>query len=220
LQHLIDGYNVIRGDARLREAERRGLECGRAALLRLVSLFAQRRRKHAFTVVFDRHNQPDGIETPNGAPSNVKSACAHSADDWLRLKVRNAKQPQELVVITDDRELGGACRQLGAAVWPAEKLLRLMRPEAKETPEKSNLRSAASEKAVYAQELLRHDLRTAKFSNAVQTYALRALEKHWADATANDLSAELRRSVPRDGLSDERIRLLDSLVRNVFSEFH
>ena len=82
MRWLIDGYNVIRRDPELAQHEARGLEDGRAALLRLVA-GAARTSGDAFTVVFDGARRGGGVPA-GGQVQVVFSRPPETADDVLR----------------------------------------------------------------------------------------------------------------------------------------
>ncbi|MBF0569963.1 MAG: NYN domain-containing protein [Candidatus Omnitrophica bacterium] len=112
-QFLIDGYNLIRKDPRLTELS---LEGGRAGLIR----FIQDARPHGsprniITVVFDGQ---EGIESfPSPAGVTVIFSRGESADDVIKRMAEDCSRPAEMIVVTDDRDLGHFCRSMGAEVW-------------------------------------------------------------------------------------------------------
>ena len=78
-------------------------------------------------VVFDGAGG-DRLAQRYGALEVVWSG-ARSADDLIEALVR--RQPRDCIVVTDDRELGRRCRDLGARVEPAAVLIgRIQRPHA------------------------------------------------------------------------------------------
>lgn len=119
MRWLIDGYNVIRLDPDLRGAEARGLEPGRAALLRLVAV-AARRCADDFTVVFDGAHVPG----PESAPGQVEvlfSRPPQTADDVL---IRLAGQWRDgAIVVSSDRRVQDAARRAGCPVLAVDAFL-------------------------------------------------------------------------------------------------
>jgi len=116
---LIDGYNVIRRDPDLKSVEARGLQAGRAALLRLVAEAAGR-SADLFTVVFDGAPIP-GVAAPPGRLQVIFSRPPQRADDVL---VRMARQyGNGAVVVTSDRAVQDAARRAGCAVLGAAEFL-------------------------------------------------------------------------------------------------
>lgn len=63
--------------------------------------------------------------TPNAWPPK---AAANSADDEIVRLVRSGAQPQEIRVVTSDKALTDRVRDLGAAVYPAERFRDLIDP--------------------------------------------------------------------------------------------
>jgi predicted RNA-binding protein with PIN domain len=116
MKWLIDGYNVIRRDAELRDAEGAGLEAGRTALLSLLARLA-REVGDDFTVVFD------GARRGGGAPGAgrvqvVFSRPPDTADDVLRRLA--ATHREGAVVVTSDRAVQDSAWRAGAVVVGAE----------------------------------------------------------------------------------------------------
>lgn len=119
MQWLVDGYNVIRREPDLAGAEERGLQAGRAALLRLVG-DAARRSGERFTVVFD--GAPVGA--PAGSAGQVEivfSRPPQKADDVLRTLAQRWREAA--VVVTSDRMVQDAARRAGATAVTAEAFL-------------------------------------------------------------------------------------------------
>jgi predicted RNA-binding protein with PIN domain len=116
---LIDGYNVIRRDPELAGIERRSLEEGRAALLRLLAV-AARTTGDEFVAVFD------GARSPVAAPGDrqvrvVFSSPPETADDVL---IRMARERGAgAIVVTSDRTIQGAARRARAVVVAADMFL-------------------------------------------------------------------------------------------------
>ncbi len=127
--YLIDGYNVIRRDPRLREVEnRQGLEAGRAALvsqLKTLAVLASTRT----TIVFD--GSGDVVSpTPTGHPNLriIFSIPPANADAKIVAMVRGNKTPEQVAVVTADQELSWQVRKAGAAVVSTENFEALRRP--------------------------------------------------------------------------------------------
>jgi uncharacterized protein len=125
MRWLVDGYNVIRRDPDLAQHEARGLEDGRAALLRVIA-GAARASGDPFTVVFD------GARRSGGAPASgqvqvVFSRPPETADDVLR---RLAAQLRSgAVVVSSDRAVRGAAERAGAVAVTTEQFLTALDSE-------------------------------------------------------------------------------------------
>jgi predicted RNA-binding protein with PIN domain len=112
---LVDGFNVLHAGV-LKGRDRAGWWKAEAQL-RLV------RRVERFSpadveliVVFDdAREHSERCEAPASAP-RLTLVFAPSADDWLVRTVRKAKAPQEIAVVTGDRQVQGRVRHAGARV--------------------------------------------------------------------------------------------------------
>ena len=121
MRWLVDGYNVIRGDPDLRDAERKGLGQGRAALLRLVAV-AVERSGDPFTVVFDGEPRGQG-STPATSRITVRFSLApQKADDLLVAEAR--RLGSGAIVVSSDRTVQDAARRAGATAVPAGAFIR------------------------------------------------------------------------------------------------
>jgi predicted RNA-binding protein with PIN domain len=116
---LIDGYNVIRRDPELAELDRRSLEAGRRALLRLMARVARGSRDE-FLVVFD------GARVDASAPSGGQVRALFSlpperADDVLARLAR--QHGAGAIVVTSDSVIQAAARRARSAVVSADVFL-------------------------------------------------------------------------------------------------
>ena len=128
MRWLVDGYNVIRRDAELRDAERDTLEAGRAALLALVARLAKEVGDD-FVVVFDGARRTGGAPT-GGRLQVVFSRPPETADDVLRRLATTHREGA--VVVTSDRAVLDAARRAGAVGVGAEAFLAAARREARD----------------------------------------------------------------------------------------
>jgi predicted RNA-binding protein with PIN domain len=125
MRWLIDGYNVIRRAPELAQHEARGLEDGRAALLRLIAA-AARTSGDPFTVVFDGA-RPAGGAPAGGQVQVMFSRPPETADDVLRrlaLALRSGA-----VVVSSDRAVRDAAERAGSAAVTAEQFLAAIEPD-------------------------------------------------------------------------------------------
>lgn len=131
MRWLIDGYNVIRRDPRLAQQEARGLEDGRAALLRLVA-GAARTSGDPFTVVFDGARRAGGA--PAGGQVQVMfSRPPETADDVLRRLASELRSGA--VVVSSDRAVRDAAERAGAAAVTAEQFVAALTPGEDDDPD-------------------------------------------------------------------------------------
>jgi predicted RNA-binding protein with PIN domain len=119
MRWLIDGYNVIRRDPELAQHETRGLEDGRAALLKVVA-GAARASGDPFTVVFDGARRTGGVAA-GGQVQVVFSRPPETADDVLRRLASELRSGG--VVVSSDRAVRDAAERAGAAAVTAEEFL-------------------------------------------------------------------------------------------------
>ena len=131
MRWLIDGYNVIRRDPELAQHEARGLEDGRAALLRLVA-GAARTSGDPFTVVFDGARRAGGA--PAGGQVHVMfSRPPETADDVLRRLASELRSGA--VVVSSDRAVRDAAERAGAAAVTAEQFVAALMPGEDDDPD-------------------------------------------------------------------------------------
>jgi len=123
---LVDGYNVIRHDAEMRDRETGRLEAGRAALLALLAGVAREVRDD-FTVVFDGAHRGGGAPT-GGRVQVLFSRPPETADDVLRRLA--AAHREGAVVVTSDRAVLDSARRTGAVGVTAAAFLDAVRREA------------------------------------------------------------------------------------------
>lgn len=109
---LIDGHNLIGRlpDLRLDDPD------DEAKLVARLRTYCARTRKRV-TVVFDR-GLPGGHswELSGGGVETVFAATGHTADGILCERVRRARDPRGLTVVTSDREVIAVARARGARV--------------------------------------------------------------------------------------------------------
>jgi predicted RNA-binding protein with PIN domain len=134
---LIDGYNVIRRDPDLAGLDRRSLDEGRRALLRVIA-HAARTSRDDFVVVFDGARRGAG-PPPAARVTIVFSEPPEKADDVL---VRMAREGGAgVAVVTSDRAVQDAARRARTAVISAD--LFLHRLSAIDSPEPTDRRATA-----------------------------------------------------------------------------
>ena len=119
-QFLVDGYNVMK---KVPDLSQRRLEDGRAGLIR----FIRERRpqgsdRNGITVVFDGQEDVVGVVEP-ATDVRVVFSRGMSADDHIREWVEHAPDPQNIICVTDDRELALACRHRGARIWSVDEFI-------------------------------------------------------------------------------------------------
>lgn len=120
LFYIVDGYNVIKRSAPfcelpLRQARERFF------------LFLENRRPHGsvrnrLAVVFDGSAQVFGFK--DNRTFEIIFTSGESADEKIKEMVRAQKDPRNIVVVTDDRDLGYAVRREGARIMSCAVFLK------------------------------------------------------------------------------------------------
>jgi len=114
---LIDGHNLIgRGqlpDLRLDDPE------DEAKLVARLRAYCARTGKRV-TVVFDRGLPGGRSELSGGGVKVVFASAGHTADGILRERIRRARDPRGLTVVTSDREVIAAAQAREARVMRSE----------------------------------------------------------------------------------------------------
>jgi len=119
MKWLVDGYNVIRRDAELRDRETSSLEAGRQALVVLLAGVA-REIADDFVVVFDGARRTGGA-AGGGRVQVIFSRPPETADDVLRKLATTYREGA--VVVTSDRAVADSVRRRGAHPVPSAVLL-------------------------------------------------------------------------------------------------
>lgn len=123
---LVDGFNLLH--AALLGGEDRSewwKASGRARVLEAVAAATHEEERDRVWVVFDG-SRPAPAPAQNGCETDrLQSVFAPSADDWLVRRVKDAADPTQVVVVTNDRKLANRTRHLGARlVSPSDFLSR------------------------------------------------------------------------------------------------
>jgi predicted RNA-binding protein with PIN domain len=122
---LVDGYNVVHA-VLLGGRDRTQpwwTEARREQLLARVEALGIEGAE--VWVVFD--GPRPGPEAPAPGPRRVRCAFAPRADEWLVRRVRAARDPARVAVVTADRRLAGRARHAGAQVVTPRAFLGLDR---------------------------------------------------------------------------------------------
>ena len=115
---LLDGYNVLRKVRRFADLS---LADGRTALIRFVQESRpQGSPRNSVTIVFDGREDVFFLDSPSDV--RVIFSKGESADDVIKRMVQESRSPRDIVLVTEDRELGYFCRSLGAAIWSVAQL--------------------------------------------------------------------------------------------------
>ncbi|MCK4244205.1 MAG: NYN domain-containing protein [Candidatus Omnitrophica bacterium] len=135
---IIDGYNLIWAAPELRKKvlkEVKGINLaeGRKALLHFLDLYQRGHPKLDITVVFD------GKEEVFPFPSlhqRIKAfyTKGETADSLIKRIVEDEKKPQEILVVTSDKELKGRVKERGAQVIGSLNFFKRISPAKKRSP--------------------------------------------------------------------------------------
>ena len=113
-QVIVDGYNLIRNDLTLSVIEARSLDAGRRALIsRLSTTFDL--RANDLTIVFDGSAAPLPVPASErfGSIKVVFSRQGETADTVIKRLIAAAPPGQQVVLLSDDRELRSAAEARG-----------------------------------------------------------------------------------------------------------
>jgi predicted RNA-binding protein with PIN domain len=112
IHYIIDGYNVIKQVSFLTG---RKLQHGREGLVKFIETYKPHgSARNQVTVVFD--GQEDVVSPNMKTQVKVIFSSGKSADDVIKKKVEQAKNPRTIVVVSDDKEIKFYCRSVGAKV--------------------------------------------------------------------------------------------------------
>jgi predicted RNA-binding protein with PIN domain len=124
LHYLIDGYNVIH---QMPECDSLKLETQRLKLVQFIENHRpQGSVKNKVTIVFD--GQGGHLQSSISSMVETIFSVGESADEKIKSIVEDSKNPKNIIIVTDDRDIQIAVRKSGASIMPvAEFLLKLKR---------------------------------------------------------------------------------------------
>ena len=124
---IVDGYNVIKRCWELTSKERESLLTARQELIGWLSDYLHKRPGIEIIIVFD--GREDVIGTLPRTPSGISVMFANeTADTRIKDIVRRDPNPRIITVVTDDREVANAVKDLGAKVKSVTELTGLIHP--------------------------------------------------------------------------------------------
>jgi hypothetical protein len=149
------------------------LEDGRRGLVRFVEANRpQGSFRNSITIVFDGRSDIWGSASSGEVRvlfSQGQGCAAATADDLIKQIVEASATPGDIILVTDDRDLGYFCRAHGAQLWSVAQFLAQARKKG------AVLKSGV------------------RFKGAAAKGAARAEGKMISDRTANKINAELSR---------------------------
>lgn len=114
---IIDGYNLIRNSAALRDLDRQDIQLGRDALVNMLAAY-KKIKPHKITVVFDGINAPP-FSSRRDASKGIQiifSRSGQTADSVIKQMAR--KEKEKAVVVSSDRQVADAAFASGSATMP------------------------------------------------------------------------------------------------------
>jgi predicted RNA-binding protein with PIN domain len=121
---IIDGYNVVYTDNRLRRTACKDLERARQHLIDMLSAYVGERRIQA-TVVFD--GRGGIVEAASVVPGRLQvmySADNQTADDLILATIRQSGNPRAYIVVSSDMaHIGRPAKALGCEVIGSKRFL-------------------------------------------------------------------------------------------------
>jgi len=128
-EYLIDAYNVIYAHPKLGPLMRQDVARARDEFLALVSQIRPADASRVY-VVFDAHRDPapatePGVRNRAYARSLHVAYAPESADTWIRERIRAHAHPEQLTIVTSDREILATATAHGCAMQRAREFLRI-----------------------------------------------------------------------------------------------
>lgn len=121
---IVDGYNVIHADPRMKKTTARDLERARDQLIERIRKY-MRGKQIRVTVVFDGRGGLTDVETVvPGKLQVLYSSQPQSADELILKTLNESPNPQEYIVVTSDMaDIGGSARGMGAKILSSRAFL-------------------------------------------------------------------------------------------------
>jgi len=139
VHYIIDGYNLINHRSFNPLKKIKDTRIGLINLITREKLCGSSNNR--ITVVFDGYPDQAGIPESFG-PVDVLYSRDISADEKIKLLVESSKMPQNIIVVSDDKEIRAAVRVAGAVVAGVEEFLgaqKHSKPQKEDGSEKLNL---------------------------------------------------------------------------------
>ena len=112
LHYIIDGYNVIHKTPFL---DHEKLKDAREALLRFIDKYRpQGSPKNKITVVFD--GKDNFLNFPSQFDTHIVFTKGESADDYIKSFVDRSRNPKNLRIVSNDKDLVLYCRSAGSSI--------------------------------------------------------------------------------------------------------
>jgi len=118
VHYILDGYNILK---KIPYLSNRHLSQGRQGFLDLIKRF-NLCGKNKVTVVFD--GRSDVVAPPHRTDFIVLFSEDETADDLIKKVVKKSKNPRQVIVVSDDRELRFEVKRLSARVISVEEFTK------------------------------------------------------------------------------------------------
>jgi len=142
LHYILDGYNIIKQMPSLTKIK---LRDSRGALTSFIELYhPQGSKKNKVTIVFDGSKNVASYK--HNYPFDVLFTRDESADDRIRKIIQRSKNPKNVVVVTDDKELRFFVRSLSAQTLSVSDFLSKAKGDTKKTQDEKRLSFSTKEK--------------------------------------------------------------------------
>jgi len=131
---IVDGYNVIHADERLKRWIRSDLQKARTGLIRRLEQYVGRKNLQ-ITVVFDGRGGLTDVEVEiPGKLQVLYSRTGQTADELIIEIVQASSNPRQYIVATSDMaDIGRSARALGAEVLESKAFLARIRTKPSRT---------------------------------------------------------------------------------------
>jgi predicted RNA-binding protein with PIN domain len=122
---IVDGYNVIHADERLKQTAARDLEGARGQLVGRVKRYLKHKRVQ-ITIVFDGAGGLTEVEpVVPGKLQVLFSNTLQTADELILKTLGDANNPRAFIVVTSDMtDIGRCAREMGAEVVGSREFLK------------------------------------------------------------------------------------------------
>jgi len=107
LHIIVDGYNLIRNSAALKELDRQDIQLGREALMEMLAAY-KKIKHHKITVVFDGTDAPIFSQSHDRVKGIAVrfSRAGETADDLIKRMA--AHDREKALIVSSDREIAAA----------------------------------------------------------------------------------------------------------------
>lgn len=142
LHYILDGYNIIK---QIPALKLKSLKSTRDILIQFIEKYKpQGSPSNKITVVFD--GDKNVLPYAQQSSFNVFFSRGESADDKIRKLVGQDKNPKNVVVVTDDRELKFLVRSLGAQVMSVDDFLNKAKKDSAPAMDEKHLSYSAEDR--------------------------------------------------------------------------